>query len=35
LQDALKSLDPDNLTPMEALVQLHELKRLNEESESS
>ena len=35
LQDAVGELDPDNLTPMEALVQLHELKRLSEGDESS
>ena len=29
LEQALASLDPDHLTPMEALVQLHELKRLS------
>ena len=28
LEEALAALDLDNLTPMEALVQLHELKRL-------
>ena len=33
--DDIMELDPDNLTPMEALVQLHELKRLSEGGESS
>jgi DNA mismatch repair protein MutS len=35
LQEALGDLDPDNLTPMEALIQLHELKRLSGEDASS
>jgi len=30
IEQALGSIDPDHLTPMEALVQLHELKRLAE-----
>jgi DNA mismatch repair protein MutS len=29
IQEVLDNLDPDHLTPMEALVQLHELKRLS------
>jgi DNA mismatch repair protein MutS len=33
IEEALASLDPNNLTPMEALAQLHELKRLAEDAE--
>jgi DNA mismatch repair protein MutS len=30
ISEALANLDPDHLTPMEALIQLHELKRLSQ-----